>query len=103
MGGEAYRALLASFAEVAQRQFATGVVEYPPAVSGDDGPAVMSGQEPFDYFGTESIFDRAGGPKEILWLDTSNHIDLYDAPRFIDMAATRCAGWFLDGLNQRPE
>jgi uncharacterized protein len=155
MGDEAYRALLASFADVAQRQFATGNVEYLPAVAGDGGPAVMRGQEPFDYYGTErsaspgwvnrlttlsvrelvttdlrvgadfiaptpllvvhgladaycppegaqAIYDRAGGPKEILWLDTTNHIDLYDVPRFVDRAAARCADWFLDALTQRP-
>ncbi|MDB5064350.1 MAG: hypothetical protein JWM18_784 [Chloroflexi bacterium] len=147
MGPDAYRALLVSSGEVARRQFATGEVEYRPAVSGDGGPAVMGGQEPFDYYGTErsaspgwvnrlttlsvwelvttdfaagadfiaptpllvvhgrtdaycspegaqSVFDRVSGPKDILWLDTTNHIDLYDVPRFVDPAVARCVEWF---------
>lgn len=147
MGPDGYRALLANFAAMAQRQFETGDVEYMPAVSGDGGPAVMGGHEPFEYYGTErsaspgwvnqltalsvrelvttdlacgaefiaptpllivhgrtdaycspegaqAVFDRAGGPKDILWLDTTNHIDLYDVERYVEPAVARCADWF---------
>lgn len=147
MGPDGYREQLRRFAEVAQRQFETGEVEYLPAVSGDGGPAVMGGQEPFDYYGTEraaspgwvnrlttlsvrelitvdlagaarfisptpllvvhgradaycspegarSVYERAGEPKDILWLDATRHIDLYDQPVYVNPAAERAAAWF---------
>jgi fermentation-respiration switch protein FrsA (DUF1100 family) len=147
MGTEAYRGLLRHFAGVAQRQFETGEVEYLPAVAAGGGEAVMGGQEPFDYYGTErsaspgwvnrlsalsvwelvttdlagaadfisptplllvhgrtdaycspegaaAVHQRAGDPKEILWLDTTNHIDLYDQPAYVTPAVEAAAGWF---------
>ena len=30
--------------------------------------------------GAQAIFDRATGPKEIEWIETPNHIDIYDRP-----------------------
>jgi len=30
--------------------------------------------------GARAIFDRATGPKEIEWIETPNHIDIYDRP-----------------------
>lgn len=50
----------------------------------------------------QSVFDRAGGPKDILWLDTTNHIDLYDVDRFVDSAVARCAAWFDEHLAPTP-
>jgi fermentation-respiration switch protein FrsA (DUF1100 family) len=147
MGDDGYRAQLRHFAEVAQRQFETGEVEYLPAVADGGGPAVMGGQEPFDYYGTEraasagwvnrlttlsvrelitvdlagaarfisptpllivhgradayctpegarSVYERAGEPKEFVWLDTTRHIDLYDQPVYVNPAAERAAAWF---------
>ena len=44
--------------------------------------------------GAQAIFDRAGDPKEILWLDTTNHIDLYDGPQFVGPAVEAAADWF---------
>jgi uncharacterized protein len=155
MGPDAYRSLLSHFAAVARRQFETGEIEYLAAVSGDGGDAVMGGDEPFQYYGTErsaspgwvnrltalsvrelittdlargadfigptpllvvhgrtdaycspegaqSVFDRAGGPKDIVWLDTTNHIDLYDVDRFVEPAITRCAAWFDEHLVSTP-
>ena len=43
--------------------------------------------------GAQDAFDRIDGPKELLWLDTTNHIDLYDEPRFVDPAIDRVATW----------
>ncbi|MDP9070175.1 MAG: alpha/beta hydrolase [Actinomycetota bacterium] len=147
MGADGYRHQLRHFAEVAQRQFDSGRVEYLAAVAGDGGPAVMGGQEPFDYYGTArsaspgwvnrltalsvrelittdlagaaefvsptpllivhgrtdaycspegalSAYQRAGQPKDLLWLDTTNHIDLYDQPSYVAPAAERAAEWF---------
>lgn len=151
MGAEGYREQLLNLAQVAQRQFETGEVEYLPAVAPAGEPALMGGQEPFDYYGTErsaspgwvnrltllsvrelitvdlagaapflsptpllivhgrtdayctpdgaqSVYERAGGPKELVWLDTSNHIDLYDQPQFVNPAVERAAEWFRQYL-----
>ena len=34
-------------------------------------------------------YDLAGEPKEILWLDTSNHIDLYDNEKYVSPAISK--------------
>ncbi|MGE5136512.1 MAG: alpha/beta hydrolase [Gemmatimonadota bacterium] len=47
----------------------------------------------------EGVCQRAQtGDKEFVWLDTSNHIDLYDNPVFVDPAAAHLAGWLLKRL-----
>ena len=51
--------------------------------------------------GAQIAYDSAPGPKEIEWLDTSNHIDLYDQPQFVDPAVARAAGFFADQLAPR--
>ncbi len=147
MGATSYRDLLADLRKAAVRQYATGDVEYMPAVAPDGGPALMGGDEPFSYYGTdrsqspgwvnqisrtslyelltvdlaggadfisptpwlmvhgrtdaycspegaEAAFDRAGEPKRLLWLDTTNHIDLYDEPKYVDPAVDAVAAWF---------
>ena len=33
--------------------------------------------------GAQAIFDRATGPKEIEWIETPNHIDIYDRPELV--------------------
>jgi hypothetical protein len=155
MGTEQYRAQLATFTELAQRQEATGQIEYWAAVDAHDGrPVVMGGGEPADYYysprsasagwvnqltalsvlelitvdlaaGADFIsptplllihgrrdeyttpeqaaaaFDRAGDPRKLVWLDTTNHIDLYDVPRFVDPAVAEAVSWFHSHLRPR--
>jgi fermentation-respiration switch protein FrsA (DUF1100 family) len=156
MGDDGYRATMAGFAEVAQRQDAGGEVEYLPAVTSTDGEAAMPGPEPWAYYGTERsaspgwenrvtrlsirelltfdaaigadfiaptptlvvhgrrddycspegaqrVHDRIAGPKDVLWLDTTNHIDLYDVPRYVDPAVERVTTWMTDHLAGSPE
>ena len=152
MGGEAYRAAMAGFADVAQRHDLGGPVEYLPAVSDTEGAeAAMPGAEPWAYYGTErsassgwrnrvtrlsirelltfdaavgadfiaptptlivhghtddycspadaqSVYDRIAGPKQIMWLDTTNHIDLYDVPTYVDPAVDAVARWMYESL-----
>ena len=146
MGVESYRALLADQMALAARQQAGDPVEYMAAVSDDGTPALMGGDEPFAYYGTErsaspgwvnritrsslyslltvdlaagadfvsptpwlmvhgrtddycstagaeATFARAGEPKEAMWLDTTNHIDLYDVPQYVDPAVRAAAAW----------
>jgi fermentation-respiration switch protein FrsA (DUF1100 family) len=46
------------------------------------------------------IVERLGSPKDALWLATSNHIDLYDNPAFVEPAIERTAGWFDSHLRE---
>ncbi len=46
----------------------------------------------------QDIYDRLTGPKELLWLDTTNHIDLYDQPAFVDPAVHRISRWLSEHL-----
>jgi uncharacterized protein len=152
IGSDAYREILADFAEVSTRELATGEVDYIKAVSDVPGEdAAMAGAEPFAYYGTErstatgwknqmsrlsvrellitdlaigadfisptptliihgrtddycspagaqDVHDRITGTKELVWLDTSNHIDLYDQPAFVNPAVSRIAEWMAEYL-----
>jgi uncharacterized protein len=153
IGDDGYRSLMAELAEVAQRQFTTGSIEYIPAVADGGGEAAMPGQEPFDYYGTArststgwlnqatrlsvrelltfdaaigadfisptptliihgridgfcspeaaaDIHERISGPTELVWLDTTNHIDLYDEPQYVEPAVARVAAWMDEYLRR---
>ncbi|HVM14263.1 MAG TPA: alpha/beta hydrolase [Egibacteraceae bacterium] len=58
MGAEGYTEQLRTAAEAWERYAASGELDYMPAVAADGGPAVMAGDEPFAYYGT----DRAHSP-----------------------------------------
>jgi fermentation-respiration switch protein FrsA (DUF1100 family) len=130
-----------------QKHYETGVVQYIPAVATDNKPAAMTGDEPFEYYGTsrawspgwvnryttesienlmsynavtyahlvsptpllivhgrkdryclpkfaQQVYDEAGETKEIMWLDTSNHIDLYDNDKYVGPAIDKIVEWF---------
>ncbi len=40
------------------------------------------------------IVERSGDNAEIRWLDTTNHIDLYDNPKFVEPAIDHLTAWF---------
>ena len=42
----------------------------------------------------QQVYEEAGEPKEILWLDTSNHIDLYDNEKYVGPATNKIIEWF---------
>jgi fermentation-respiration switch protein FrsA (DUF1100 family) len=42
----------------------------------------------------EQVYEQAGDPKEILWLDTSNHIHLYDNEKYVGPAVSKIIEWF---------
>jgi hypothetical protein len=48
--------------------------------------------------GAQAMFDRIGGPKRLVWLDTTNHIDLYDNPVFVEPAIDLLAAFFSEQL-----
>ena len=43
--------------------------------------------------GAQGIFDRLGEPSDLVWLETTNHIDLYDQPRYVEPAVDSAAKW----------
>jgi fermentation-respiration switch protein FrsA (DUF1100 family) len=45
-----------------------------------------------------AIHERLAGPKRMLWLDTTNHIDLYDRPAYVGPAASALSVWFDEHL-----
>lgn len=46
----------------------------------------------------EDAYDRIDGTKELVWLDTTNHIDLYDQPVHVDAAIDRITDWMDEYL-----
>jgi uncharacterized protein len=44
--------------------------------------------------GAQAVHDRAPGVKKLVWLDTEQHIDLYDVDVHVEQAAGHCADWF---------
>jgi hypothetical protein len=66
---------MARFAEVAQRQFDTGEIEYLPAVTDSGGEAAMPGQEPLDYYGTA----RSASPG---WVNRTTRLSLRELLTF---------------------
>jgi fermentation-respiration switch protein FrsA (DUF1100 family) len=153
MGPDGYRGLLGGAIENLEREREGGEIAYVPAVA-TEGPALMPGQEPFDYYGTgrntstvwenrmtvdsryqlltldtlaaaelldrtpflvvhgtvdgyctpegaQAIFDAATGPKEIEWIETPNHIDIYDDPNLVGPAVERVAQFLSEQLAPR--
>jgi uncharacterized protein len=50
--------------------------------------------------GAQDAFDRITGTKELVWLDTTNHIDLYDQPQYVEPAVQRVATWMDEHLRR---
>jgi hypothetical protein len=44
------------------------------------------------------VYDRVTSTKEFVWLDATNHIDLYDQPQYVEPAAARVADWLTEHL-----
>jgi fermentation-respiration switch protein FrsA (DUF1100 family) len=49
----------------------------------------------------EALYTQAAGPKEILWLDTERHIDLYDVEPYLTQAADAAAAFLHRHLGAR--
>jgi uncharacterized protein len=47
----------------------------------------------------QQVYDEAGEPKEIVWLDTTNHIDLYDNEKYVGPAINKIVEWFNNYLS----
>jgi fermentation-respiration switch protein FrsA (DUF1100 family) len=42
----------------------------------------------------QQVYEENGESKDILWLDTSNHIDLYDNEKYVEPAIAKIIEWF---------
>jgi uncharacterized protein len=147
LGKESFINFLKRFNEARETHYDSGEVQYIPAVATENKPAAMTGNEPFEYYGTsrawspgwvnryttesienlmsynavpyahhvsptpllvihgkndkycfpkfaQQVYEEAGEPKDILWLDTSNHIDLYDNEKYVGPAISKIVEWF---------
>jgi fermentation-respiration switch protein FrsA (DUF1100 family) len=43
---------------------------------------------------SQEVYDQAGEPKEMLWLDAPNHIDLYDIDTYVDPIIDRMVAFY---------
>jgi fermentation-respiration switch protein FrsA (DUF1100 family) len=50
----------------------------------------------------QEVFDRLSEPKEIHWLETTNHIDLYDRDEYVDPAVEKAAEFLSRHLAPAP-
>jgi fermentation-respiration switch protein FrsA (DUF1100 family) len=48
----------------------------------------------------QALYDRASGPKSITWIETTNHIELYDSPSHLDQALGALVPFFRRELGQ---
>ncbi len=46
----------------------------------------------------QNAYDRIGGTKDLMWLDTTNHIDLYDQAAYVQPAIERITGRMAEYL-----
>jgi fermentation-respiration switch protein FrsA (DUF1100 family) len=49
----------------------------------------------------QEVFDRAGEPKELRWIETSNHVELYDQAPFVPQAIAKVIDWLGTHLPAR--
>jgi uncharacterized protein len=50
----------------------------------------------------QAAFDAASGPKELVWLEASNHVDIYDREPLVTAAVDHAAAWFMQYLGPGP-
>jgi fermentation-respiration switch protein FrsA (DUF1100 family) len=48
--------------------------------------------------GAREAHERMGGPKRIVWLDCTLHVDLYDNDRYVTQAVQATAGFLGEHL-----
>jgi fermentation-respiration switch protein FrsA (DUF1100 family) len=50
--------------------------------------------------GAQAVYDRATGAKTLRWLETTNHIDLYDVPAYVDPAVESLVEFYSRELSR---
>lgn len=51
----------------------------------------------------QEVYDKTGDPKEIMWVDATNHIDLYDVEKYFVPAVNKTIEWFTKYLIEETE
>jgi uncharacterized protein len=46
----------------------------------------------------QEVYDRAGEPKQLEWIETSNHVELYDQAPYVPQALERIVPWLDEHL-----
>ena len=41
----------------------------------------------------QQVYDTAIGPKELVWIETHNHIELYDQDPYVSQACAQIVAW----------
>lgn len=59
---------------------------------------MIAGREAVTSWMSVEAFQRASGPKELIWLDGASHVDLYDKDEYVFPAITRLTGFFRTQL-----
>jgi uncharacterized protein len=49
----------------------------------------------------QEVYERAGGPRRLVWVDIDGHVDLYDQPQLLDRVADEIAGFLDEHLDGR--
>ena len=59
---------------------------------------IIAGREAVTSWMSVEAFQKALGPKELLWVDGASHVDLYDKEQYAGPAVTRLTGFFRKNL-----
>jgi fermentation-respiration switch protein FrsA (DUF1100 family) len=59
---------------------------------------MIVGREVVTSWMSVEAFQKALGPKELLWIDGAMHTDLYDKEQYVGPAITKLGGFFTKNL-----
>ncbi|MDH7794895.1 fermentation-respiration switch protein FrsA (DUF1100 family) [Beijerinckia sp. GAS462] len=59
---------------------------------------MIVGTEAVTKWVAEDAFRKAGGPKELFWIDGATHVDLYDKPKYVTPASAKLGDFFRSHL-----
>lgn len=49
----------------------------------------------------QEVYERAPEPKEVSWIETTNHVELYDGVPHVPQALERIVAWLDENLKAR--
>jgi hypothetical protein len=73
------------------------------------GRSVESADEPGDAEGrhadgvAQEVYERAPEPKEISWIETTNHVELHDGAPHVAQALERILPWLEENMKSRAD
>jgi uncharacterized protein len=63
---------------------------------------MIVGREAVTSWMSVAAFQRATGPKELVWIDGAMHNDLYDKPEYVGPAVEKLTDFFATNLSREP-